>query len=336
MDSLQWRRALANLELAFLLDPSFEEAASKQKEMSEFLNAQAQTEYQEGMKAFHLLQFNDALFHWRQAKAHLVDPQDPLALKIENAKRFIDGDFFPASPSHREQAVVPEKMKQVQNFLKEGRKNEALISLKELLYQDPSDSQALALLSQLQEAKRTAPDSPKEAEEIREKLLKAEELFHKGRSALQQKNLTGAYQNFRDSMAQFTGVDVRAPFYSDLEKELKEVEAKLKEELGVKLARFENALKNPNPDLKTMGEEIKAILQKYPPEPKAKELLAQVWEMLEKEAEPPLMKAKTLQELEGCQASKPYFTQAQEAAHFQEVPAWQEAKRNLEGCDKDN
>lgn len=329
IEAREWAGACRNLERAFWLDPTFEVASARRESLLEFLQETAKREYEEGARAFRALRFGEALLHWRLAKSHLITADDPLGLKIDKAIAILATGEMRKLP----RPALPEEegFRKIQALVGAGKKEAAILELKEVLRQNPADNRAKALLERLQMAEKGSAEG-QHSEEIRAQFAKAEELGREGSKALDRKDIFGAYRRFREALALSGETGLRSPDYPEWEKKFHEVETRLKGELGRKLPVWEKSFHQGKPDLKRIGKEMKTALQKYPPSPEAKNLLSQIWDALEKRAEPLLMKAKTIQELEGCFSSKPYLTAVQEEAPFPEVPAWQEAGRNLEAC----
>lgn len=332
----QWKNVLWDLEMAILLDPGREAAKLKKEQLQQELRWRAEQFYLEGLRAYQSLLYEDAKFHWQMAFQFIVDPQDPYAAKIQRALTLLSpSKQVTENISHPEEGVLNKTrdgMGNVRTFLEAGNTHQAILSLKEILYESPANERAQSLLARLQDSYKEKPGSENLSEEIHKQFARAEELLEDAKQAQEKSNFVIAYEKYREAFSLFKGDDLKPPFYSKIVSGMKETEEKLTKQLEPLLQKWQKELTTANPDLKEMGSRLQEVLKKYPPSPKYLELLQKVYEGLQEKAKPLLIEAKTTQEIEGCRPAVPIYTRVKERAWFEEVPAWQEANRNLDAC----
>lgn len=326
--SQEWSKALRSFEIASLLDPEFHLARQKREEWIFRLKQKGEEKFKEGNFAFQNRRFSEARLHWEEGLCYLVKPDDPLREKIQKELEMIDAGenrfVLDWRPNIFEDAMRG-KMSEVKNFLEKGEKGQAILVLNEVLLKEPEHSRAKILLGRLQQEETGNQENGDHSEEIRNRFQKAQGLFDEGMK-------TKEYQKFKEALALFQESDLKPSFYQQLVAETKGVEEILRQRLEPSLKKWSRDLESPSVDLKKMGSELREVERNYPPIPEIIDLLQKIYSSLDQKARPFLLRAKTVQELEGCHVAVDKFEKVREVAGFEEIKAWKEADQNIEAC----
>ncbi|MDO8526781.1 MAG: hypothetical protein Q7T03_03730 [Deltaproteobacteria bacterium] len=334
----QWHSALWALKTAVLLNPELAIASVKIESLEKELHEHALKNYLEGLRLEKVLRPREARMYWQTALQSVVNEDDPLKIKIERALSLVSlraNDVSlrgPEGRSNPDEVQNIDKMSIARNFLEKGDTAQTILSLKQIVAEEPENKRAVEVLSRLQASPDEKGKSENISQEIEKKFALAQELFEQAKQNREMGSWAESWQNFKKSISLFKGDDLKPPFFSQMEADLKECEQTLNEQLEVSLHRWEKQLAAEKQNLKAIGEEIKIAIQKYPPSSKADRLLEKVYDHLQSQALPLLMQANTAQQLEGCSSSVPLYTKVLTTAIFAEVPARQEAQRNQEAC----
>lgn len=328
LSSQEWSRALRAFEIASLLDPEFHLARQKREEWGLRLKQKGEEKFLEGRFAFQNRRFSEAKLHWEEGLRYLVEADNPLREKIQKELEMIDAGenrFVLDWELEVFQPGMREKMREVKTFLKRGEKSQAILVLNEILSKEPENERAKILLARLQEEEAGNQERDDQSEEIRNRFQKAQGLFDEGMK-------TKEYQKFKEALALFQEGDLKPSFYQQLVTEAKGLEEILKQKLEPSLKRWSRDLEAPSADLKKMGTELREVEKKYPPTPEVLGILQKIYSSLDQKAKPFLIRAKTLQEMEGCKKAVDKFVRVKEIAVFEEVKAWKEAERKIGAC----
>lgn len=337
--SRQWRQALWSQEIALFLDPSLEEAKTKSERLEEALSQEAEVQYLLGLQSWQMLKQEEARLHWKLALQSVWNDSDPLKEKIERALGNETVHPEPVEGSKRGEGYNrrENKMETARAFLEAGDASQAALTLKEMARQNRNGARAQLVLANLQSSIQKGGEAQHLSQTIHQKFEMARFHFEKGKEAQFRDDWPTAWQEYNGAFALFGAEDLKPPFFKEVEEGLQKSEAMLLKDLDPKLAQYGVILslspsKARNPDFANVAHSLRDLMQNYPPSEKAAALLQKTYDRLQAQALPGLMQAKTVQELEGCRASTPLFEKTQVAAGFAEVPAWQEAKKWLEGC----
>ncbi|OGQ28818.1 MAG: hypothetical protein A3F82_08590 [Deltaproteobacteria bacterium RIFCSPLOWO2_12_FULL_44_12] len=330
----EFKNAHQNFQIAHFLNPSFEGAFVKQKNLELFLQDRAKHYYTEGLRAHAASRPAEAKLFWQKALHVILDESDPFHQKITKA---LSGAFeYTPIRLQTEQKMNQNnargKMAVVKSFLESGNMAQAMLTLKEALYENPKDERAQDVLGRLEKAQVKQVATEDLSETINSKFTKAQKIFEEAKELEKNKNALQAYKKYKEGVSLFAENDLKPPFYNQLLAQQNDIETLLKKELEPLLTKWKQTLDDPGNGLKEIGVKLKKVVEQYPPSTQAQELLAKLYSKLNQLALPQLMEANTLQELEGCVASMDPFASVKEIAIFQEVEAWQEANRNLQTC----
>ena len=335
----QWRESLRSFSVARFLNPDFKEAGEKFSELSRQLQREQEKFYQEGLKAYQSLQWDEAKRNWRMALGLLLQKDNPLRSKIEKALALAEGRVVSVPFGNRagengfHENTGAEKMEEVKQFLESGNSAQAILSLQEIVEKESANDRAKEAITRLQTVSEKGSQEVSLSETIKEKFSKSQNFFEEAKQAQQKNDFVLAYQKLKEADVLFSPDDLKPPFFKEMEDLLQETESHLENDLQTKLVVWEKETANGG-DLKMIGQKLREANKNYPPSALAETLLQKIYSLLDAKAQPILMQAKTVQQLEGCQVSSGLFVKVKEAALFNEVPAWQEANRNASACKK--
>lgn len=336
-----WKGADLLLRQSAFLNPKFGAAERKRTQLNRYLRHQAEREFRFGEREFQTLQKNAARFHWDRAQSFLVADSDPsLKKKIVSALRRLD------PPSKRDGVVTKVSgellqkriaMEEVKHFLESGDTVQAEMTLQNLLYRDPSDTRAQTVLQRL-ESPATFPalegsvTQKSLSGEIESRFAEGEKLFREGRES---RDSLRSWQFYRKGLDLFQSDDLKPPYY----KELASAEEKLAETLTAALQkeittwRRQMSQTRSAAGLQPIANALQKAMREYPPLEETTTLLEEVYRQIASATEGELMRAKTTHELSGCRQALPKYRAVQREAHFPQVATWQEAEKNLRGCE---
>lgn len=336
-----WEGADALLRRSVFLSPEFVAAERKRTQLNRYLRHQAERELRFGEREFQTLQKTAARFHWGRAQSFLVTGSDPsLRKKIGEALRRLD------PPSKRlgvvtkvADALLQKRvaMEEVKHFLESGDAVQAEMTLQNLLYRDPSDTRAQTVLQRL-ESPATFPAlegsvaQKSLSGEIEARFAEGEKLFREGRES---RDPLRAWQFFRKGLDLFQSDDLKPPYYKELALAEEKSAGTLTAELQKKIAtwRYQMSQTRSASGLQPIAAALQKAIREYPPLSETATLLEEVYRQIASATEGELMRAKTAHELSGCRQALPKYRAVQREARFPQVATWQEAEKNLRGCE---
>lgn len=325
-----WKKARELLQKSYFLNPDFEVAARKEKQLTSYLRYQSDSENRLGEAAYQSLEWDSARFHWVRASHFLPEEESPLSASIKKNLKKFKIEAKPSLATTKVEDGFHQKrvaMEDVKNFLEEGNASQAQMTLNELIYRDPDDQRAKMVLGRLN-TKSATTEEHSLSENIESKFAEGEKYFQQGK---QTKNRLERYSLLKSGFHLFQPDDLKPPYYKELAADHEKLEKELTTEFQSRIAAWKKQVARGE-NLRNIGERLQIEKKQYPALPEANELLVKVYQKIAEATESSLMRAKTIHELSGCQAALSQYQAVQREAYFREVATWQEAEKNILGC----
>lgn len=336
-----WKGADALLRRSVFLNTAFGAAEKKRTQLNRYLRHQAEREFRFGERELQSLQKTAARFHWDRARSFLVEGSDPaLRKKIGTALKQLAplpkkrGGVTKVSDQMLQKRVA---MEEVKHFLESGDAVQAEMTLQNLLYRDPSDTRAQTVLQRLESPEAlpalSGPAAQKSlSAEIEIRFAEGEKLFRQGR---EDSNRLRAWQFYRKGLDLFQSDDLKPPYYKELVSAEEKSSVALIAELQKKIPEWWRQISQTGKAaaLHPIAVVLQNAIREYPPLPETATLLEEVYRQIASATEGELMRAKTTHELSGCRQALPNYRAVQREARFPQVVTWQEAEKNIRGCE---